>query len=193
MQLTDTTRARIAEMLAEGATNAAIAAELGIGKDTAARHRARLGYGPASQPRRDRSPLTLEQKWEQYTRTVEGGHVEWTGRRRADTGTMVFTHHQREHTARSVAFLIRNGRPARGQVTAECDAAEWCVSPAHVEDTPSRTKLREALAIVQGTASPLTECTRGHDVATHRRYDRQGRPYCATCHAEAALARKAAA
>ncbi|MFJ3867879.1 hypothetical protein [Streptomyces nigra] len=192
MQLTTATLDRLAALLAEGATNKAIAAELGIGKDTAARYRARLGYGPAPQPRR-RSPLTLERKWEQYARPVEGGHVEWTGRHRADTGTMVFTHHAREHTARSVAFLIGKGRPPRGQVTAECDAAEWCVAPAHVEDTPGRTKLREALAIVQGTASTLTECTRGHDATTHRRYDRAGRAYCGTCHAETAAARKAAA
>ncbi|MFF0894709.1 hypothetical protein [Streptomyces sp. NPDC003278] len=184
---------RLAALFRKGATNAEAARALGIHKTTAGVWRRRLGIAPApKRPAANRSPLTLEQKWEQYARPVAGGHFEWIGRHRADTGTRVFTHREREHTARSVAFLIGNGRPPRGQVTAECEAAEWCVSPAHVEDTPGRTRLREALAIVRGTASTLTECGRGHD-SSHRRYDRNGRPYCGTCHAEAAATRKAVA
>ncbi|MEH0470854.1 hypothetical protein QA943_18700 [Streptomyces sp. B21-097] len=184
---------RLAELFHQGATNAAAARALGISKTTAGDWRRRLDIAPApQQPAANRSPLTLEQKWAQHARPVEGGHFQWTGRHRADTGTRVFTHHAREYTARATAFVIGNGRPPRGKVTAECDAPEWCVSPAHVEDTPGRTKLREALAIVQGTASPLTECTRGHAAADHRRYDRDGRPYCGACHA-ITDARKAAA
>ncbi|MCX5362909.1 hypothetical protein OG864_29865 [Streptomyces sp. NBC_00124] len=180
-------------MFTDGATNRAVAAELGIGKDTAARYRDRLGFGPARKhPHPTRTPLTLEQKWATYTRPVEGGHLEWTGRHRTDTKTMVFTHLSREYTARSVAFRVATGRTAEGKVTAECDHPE-CVAPEHVADEPARTRLRAQYAAVIGITSHLTECTRGHDVATHRRYDRAGRAYCGTCHAEAAATRKAAA
>ncbi|MFB7461686.1 hypothetical protein, partial [Streptomyces sp. NPDC056188] len=151
--------------------------------------RRRLRMPPApKQPHVNRSTLTVEQKWRTYARPAEGGHMEWTGRRRGDTGTMVFTHHSREHTARSIAYRIRTGRDPEGRVTAECDYP-GCVAPACVEDDPGRTRSRGQLAAVLGTASPLTECNRGHATTDHRRYDRDGRPYCRACH----LDRQAAA
>lgn len=193
MPLPPDTVDRIAALLAQGATNRAIAAELGIDKDTAARYRTHLRFGPApKRPHPTRSTLTVEEKWATFTRPVEGGHVEWTGRRRTDSGTMVFTHHSREYTARSIAFRVRTGRAAVGTVTAECEHPE-CVAPEHVEDEPGRVRSRAQYAAVIGIRSDLTECTRGHDTAEHRRYDRDGRPYCGTCHAERASIRKAAA
>ncbi|MFJ7337850.1 hypothetical protein ACIQUU_31955 [Streptomyces sp. NPDC101116] len=182
MQLSPATVDRLAELFAAGASNKAARRELGIDVSTAARYRTKLGFGAAPQPAPNRSPLTLEQKWRTFARPVEGGHMQWTGRRRAGRPP-AFTHHGREHTARTVAFRIATGRTPDGYVTAECDAPEWCVAPEHVADEPTRTKLRAALAVVIGVESQLTECTRGHDAATHRRYDRDGRPYCGTCHA----------
>ncbi|MFF4751798.1 hypothetical protein [Streptomyces sp. NPDC001270] len=183
---------RLATMLRDGSTNIDAARMLGIDKQTAARYRASLGIGPApKRPAPNRSTLTIEQKFMTYTRPVEGGHLEWTGRRTKQNGTPVFTHHERQHTARSIAFRAAHRRDPEGYVTAECDQPEWCVAPEHVEDEPGRTRLRAQLAAVVGTATNLAECNRGHDTATHRRYDRNGHPYCGTCHQEAKRARQA--
>ncbi|MFJ2017218.1 hypothetical protein [Streptomyces nodosus] len=104
----------------------------------------------------------------------------------------MFTHQGTYYRARAVAFELRTGRAPVGYVKAECDYPE-CVAPQCVEDEPGRNRARAQLAAVVGTATDLVECTRGHDTATHRRYDRDGRPYCGTCHAEAARTRQAAA
>ncbi|MFD8611043.1 hypothetical protein [Streptomyces sp. NPDC059631] len=183
---------RLAELFAQGATNIAAARELGIGKDTAARYRTTLGLPPApKRPAPNRSTLTIEQKATALMQPIDGGHMKWTGRRRNDTGTMVMTHHGREYTARRIAFLVRTGREPEGTVTAECDHP-GCVAPACVEDEPGRTRARGQLAAVLGLATPLTECSRGHATADHRRYDRDGHPYCGACRA-LTDARKAAA
>ncbi|CAL9530517.1 hypothetical protein [Streptomyces sp. enrichment culture] len=183
MPLDHTTVQALAALFAAGGTNRAAHRQLGISVDTAARYRARLGYGPAPQPTpATRDTRTLAEKWATFTRPTAGGHMEWTGRRRPTCGTMEFTHHGRQYAARRVAFEIRTGRAPEGVVTAECDYPE-CVAPQCVEDEPGRTRLRAALAAVRGTESPLTECTRGHDAATHRRYDRNGTPYCGACRA----------
>lgn len=187
MLLDTTTRARLAAMMRDGATNRAVADALGIGKDTAARHRAALGLPPAPPPVR-RSPLTIEQKFTARTRPV-GGHLAWAGRVR--DGMPVLTHHERAYTARPIAFRIRTGRDPIGYVTAECDYP-GCVAPQCVEDEPGRIRHRAALAEILGRRSTLTECTRGHDTAEHRRYDRTGRAYCGTCHTLTKQARTAA-
>ncbi|MCZ9350752.1 hypothetical protein NGM36_13240 [Streptomyces mutabilis] len=193
MQLAPATVQALADLFAQGATNKAAARALGIDKDTAARYRARLGFGPAKQPTpANRSTLTLAEKWQTFVRSVEGGHMEWTGRRRSNGGTMVFTHHSREYGARVVAFQIRTGRRPVGRVTAECDRP-GCVAPQCVEDDPGRTHSRGQYAAVIGLATPLTECTNGHPTAEHRRFNRDGSPYCAACHAAADARRKAAA
>ncbi|MFD7994516.1 hypothetical protein [Streptomyces mexicanus] len=183
---------RLADLYRAGTTDAEAARIVGISKTTAGAWRRRLDIGPApKQPSPLRSPLTLTEKWHTLARTVEGGHAEWTGRHRADTGTRVLTHHGREHTARSVAFRIANGRDPIGYVRAECDAPEWCVAPDHMADEPARTTIRAQLAAVHGRAQPRPYCDRGHAAAEHVRYDREGRAYCATCHAERTTARKA--
>jgi hypothetical protein len=191
MPLNEATVARLADLFREGATNRAAALALGIGKDTAARYRAALGIGPA--PKRlaaNRSVLSVEQKFMTYTRAVEGGHLEWRGRHHKAHGTPVFTHREQTYTARSVAFRIAHGRAPEGYVTVECGNPE-CVAPAHVDDEPGRTRARAQFAAVLGIATALVECSRGHDATTHRRYDRAGRAYCGTCHADAKRARLA--
>jgi hypothetical protein len=192
MPLSSATVDRLAAMFREGATNNDAVRALGIDKQTAARYRTALGIGPApKRPAPNRSPLTIEQKFMTHTRPVEGGHLEWTGRRTRSNGTPMFTHHERTYTARSIAFRVATGRAPEGYVTAECENPE-CVAPSHVEDEPGRTHARAQLAAVIGTATLLTECGRGHDTATHRRYTPGGAPYCGTCHAEAKRARLAA-
>jgi hypothetical protein len=191
MPLNAATVDRLADLFHQGATNRAAALALGINKETAARYRASLGIGPApKRPAPNRSTLTVEEKFATYTRPVEGGHLEWAGRHHSANGTPVFTHREQTYTARSIAFRVASGRAPEGYVTAECENPE-CVAPAHVEDEPGRTRVRAQLAAVLGIATTLTECTRGHDTATHRRYDREGRAYCGTCHADAKRARLA--
>jgi hypothetical protein len=183
---------RLAALLREGATNKAASLALGIDKTTAARYRATLEIGPApKRPSPARSPLTVEEKFLTYTQPIEGGHMKWTGRRTKVNGTPTFTHHERTYTARSISFRAATGRAPDGYVTAECDY-EDCVAPGHMEDEPGRTRIRAQLAAVLGTATPLAECNRGHDTATHRRYTPGGAPYCGTCHTEAKRARLAA-
>jgi hypothetical protein len=193
MPLDPNTLDRLAAMLRGGATNREAVLALGIDKQTAARYRAALGIGPApKQPAPNRSTLTLAEKFATFTRPIEGGHLEWTGNRKRQTNTPVFTHRERLYTARSVAFRIGKGRDPQGYVTAECDYP-GCVAPQCVEDEPGRTAVRDSLAKVIGTATNLAECGRGHATAEHRRYDRGGNPYCGTCHADAKRARQAAA
>ncbi|MEV6536949.1 hypothetical protein AB0M86_46640 [Streptomyces sp. NPDC051639] len=192
MPLDSGTVDRLADLFREGATNRAAALTLGIDRQTAGRYRDTLGFGPApKRPAYNRSSLTIEQKFITHTQPVEGGHLEWTGRRTRSNGTPMFTHRERSYTARSIAFRIATGRAPDGYVTAECDNPE-CVAPAHVEDEPGRTRIRAQLAAVLGIATALTECGRGHNTATHRRYDRDGHAYCGTCHADAKRARLAA-
>jgi hypothetical protein len=191
MPLPATTVDRLADLFRHGASNRAAALALGISKDTAARYRAALEIGPApKRPAANRSTLTVEEKFATYTRPVEGGHLEWTGRHHKANGTPVFTHREQTYTARSIAFRIATGRAPEGYVTPECENPE-CVAPAHVADEPGRTRARAQFAAVLGIATTLVECSRGHDTATHRRYDRAGRAYCGTCHADAKRARAA--
>ncbi|MFI6860155.1 hypothetical protein ACIBKZ_09615 [Streptomyces sp. NPDC050421] len=191
--LTADTLTRIADLLAAGATNAAIARELGLDKATPARYRRLLGIGPAPvPPAPNRTNLTIAEAWERYTQPRAGGHREWTGRRATGSRTPVFTYRERTYTARKTAFQIAAGREPNGYVTVECDYAD-CVEPAHLADLPARTRVRAQLAAVLGRVSQLTECTRGHAVAEHRRYLPNGSPYCGTCQDEAHHARKAAA
>ncbi|MFK0069723.1 hypothetical protein [Streptomyces sp. NPDC091046] len=194
MPLDPKTVDHLAELFAQGATNRAVSQTAGVDRNTAARYRAQLGFGPApKRPAPNRSTLTVEQKVLTLMRPAEGGHMEWTGRRTKSNGTPVFTHHERTYTARSVAFRAHTGRAPVGYVTAECDQPEWCVAPAHLEDEPGRTRARAALAVITGRATSLVECSRGHATAEHRRYLPDGTPYCGACHAEGKRARRAAA
>lgn len=187
MPLAPATVDRLAAMMRAGATNRAVALALGISKDTAGRYRTALGLPPA--PVERRSPIPIEQKFRDRTRPVPGTpHLAWTGRTR--DGVPVITHHGASVTARPIAFRIRTGRAPVGYVTVECDYP-GCVAPDCVEDEPGRIHHRAALAEIQGRRSTLTECSRGHDTATHRRYDRTGRAYCGKCHTLAKQAREA--
>lgn len=52
---------------------------------------------------------------------------------------------------------------------------------ASVEDDTTRTRNRAAYASLLGVESPTEKCQRGHAAAEHRRYRRDGRPYCMPC------------
>ncbi|WP_329622955.1 hypothetical protein OG357_23100 [Streptomyces sp. NBC_01255] len=179
-------------MLRSGAANHTIARELGLDKATPARYRAALGMAPVPRSAPNRCTLTLDEKFRQFVRVVDGGHMEWVGRHTKSSGTPVFSFAGRTVTARTVAFQLARGGAPEGYVTTECDH-EGCVAPEHVEDEPGRNRLRAQLAALTGQESTRTACVRGHAAAEHRRYLPNGSPYCGTCQDMAKAAGRAAA
>jgi hypothetical protein len=148
--ITDATRSRLIEMLEQGATNRAAAAELGLDKSTPARYRRLLRIGPATlPPPKNRSPLTIEQKWARYTRPADGRHIEWHGTYNT-AGIPTFSYRGRPTSARAVAFRIRTGRAPVGYVKTECDHP-GCVAPHCVDDRPGRENTARLLAELGGT------------------------------------------
>ncbi|MFJ6841406.1 hypothetical protein ACIQRE_01915 [Streptomyces griseoluteus] len=128
-------------------------------------------------------PLTLEQKWSTLTQPLDDGHLEWRGEKVGPSQSPVMRYKGRSYSPTKVAFTIRHGRPPEGQVKAECGMRQ-CVAPAHVEDEPGRTRLREQLRLLQGGRERKSHCVDGHDLAVHGRYQPNGRAYCARCKAD---------
>lgn len=168
----------ITALLREGLSNTAIARELRCDRHAVAPIRKALGL-----PDVPRQPLTLEQKWETFTRPLTDGHVEWTGEHRRPSGTPVVRYREETHTAARVAFRIRHGREASGYTYADC-GLKHCVAPGHVEDEPMRTRTREQLRYLGGGPEHKTHCVRGHDLAIHVRYEPDGVAYCSACKAD---------
>ncbi|MFS0695094.1 hypothetical protein [Streptomyces nitrosporeus] len=191
--LNDTTRNRLIQLLEAGSTNRDIARTLGLNKATPARYRRLLGIAPAAiPPPRNRSELTLAEKWRTLVREDVNGHMTWTGRTAHGTITPVMTHRSKTYTARSVAYEIRSGRTPVGYVKPNCGRAD-CIAPDHLDDEQDRIRDRAELGRMLGRQSHITECTRGHAVAEHRRYLPDGSGYCGTCHDLNKRARRAAA
>jgi hypothetical protein len=166
---------QIRELLHKGLSNEAIARQLRVDRGAVRRIRGLVGV-----PSPDRQPLSLEEKWRDRTREVEGGHLEWTGERAGPSRTPVMRYRDKTHTAAVIAFRQRTGRDPVGQVKAECDLPQ-CVEPAHVEDEPGRTRLREQLRLLLGMGERPKACRRGHDQAEHGRLLPGGVAYCHLC------------
>jgi hypothetical protein len=174
-------RAKIAEALRANPnlSNAAIARQLRADRHLVGDIRRALGL-----PRAPLQPLTLEEKWEKYTRPVDGGHLEWTGERQRTSGTPVMRYREQIHTAARIAFRIRYGRDPQGHTFADC-GMRHCVAPDHVQDEPGRIRLREQLRYLTGKKARPGKCRHGHDQAVHGRYETDGRSYCEACKASA--------
>ncbi|MFJ2717451.1 hypothetical protein [Streptomyces sp. NPDC087437] len=167
----------ILQLLEEGRSTAAVARELRA--DRAAVRRIR---NEANLPVPAPQPLTLQEKWEERTRHLDGGHLQWTGEHSHGSSTPVLRHRGKTYTAAGVAFRQRTGRDPVGPVKAECDIPR-CVAPDHVEDEPGRQRLREQLRYLRGMGKRRPFCANGHDQEKHGRYERDGRSYCKTCKA----------
>jgi hypothetical protein len=166
---------QITALLREGLSNTAIARELRCDRHAVSPIRKALGL-----PDIPRQPLTLEQKWETFTRPLPGGHVEWTGERQKTSGTPIVRYREQAYTAARVAFRISTGREPSGYTYADC-GLKHCVAPGHVEDEPMRTRNREQLRYLGGGPEHKTHCVRGHDLAIHVRYEPDGIAYCSAC------------
>jgi len=168
--------AQIRELIAQGLSNAKVAQETGADRSAVRRIRGEMGVAlPPAQP------LSLEEKWQERTRPVEGGHLEWTGERANTSRTPVMRYRGKTFTAAAIAFRRRTGRDPVGQVKAECDMRQ-CVAPEHVEDEPGRTRLREQLRLLLGMGERPAVCRRGHDQSEHGRLQGDGVAYCQLCH-----------
>lgn len=129
--------------------------------------------------RRGRSPAaTVEDLFRARTAAGADGHLRWTGYITAH-GVPAVRWGGRLWTARRIAYRIRTGRDPVGYCLPECGERD-CVAPAHIDDAPTRTRDRAALAAITGVQSPADTCRRGHGLG-HRRYRPDGRPYCRAC------------
>ncbi|WP_329219188.1 hypothetical protein [Streptomyces microflavus] len=186
------TRARIIELLERGATDRNIARIVGVDRKTPARFRRDLKVPAAPRkPPPSTTVVTVEERWRAYASTADGqGHVTWTGRL-AGGATPVMSYRSRTVTARSVAYRMHTGRDPVGYVKPDC-GQQNCVAPEHQEDEQDRVRERAILGDLLGRRSTITACTRGHAVATHRKYLADGSGYCGTCHQKNKRARRAA-
>ncbi|WP_327403864.1 hypothetical protein OG194_29785 [Streptomyces sp. NBC_01288] len=185
--------AQIRQLINEGLSSAAVARQ--VGADRAAVRRIRAEMGVPSPPLQ---PLTLDEKWEERTRPVEGGHLEWTGERGTVSGTPLLRYREQTYTAAAVAFRRRTGTDPVGQVKADCGLHQ-CVAPDHVEDEPGRLAKREEIRRLKGFGDRPDVCPGGHDQGVHGRLEGDGRAYCEACkrdarkHPEAKRAARASA
>lgn len=180
------TRADIIAMLRDGHSNSRIARELRCDKGRVRRIRVELdlpAYVPAARTR------TIEEKWAQHTRPLDGGHLEWTGERHAVFGTPILRYRGKSYSPAAIAFRIRHGRDADGYAIADC-GRKHCIDPDHVEDEAGRRRNREQLRYLTGGSERKPFCIRGHDQAVHGAYEADGRAYCRECKR---LAKQAAA
>ena len=183
--------ARLLELAATGCTTQEIARELHMDRRSVRQIRNDAGLPADLKP--ERQPLTLEQKWATFTRSVDGAHLEWTGSRVTNPArTPILRYRGRVYSAAGVAFKIRTGRDAVGQAFAECGQHQ-CVAPEHVDDTTTRVRDRDALRIVLGMPLAPAVCSHGHGQAVNGRREPDGTAYCAACKQEQRAARFTAA
>ncbi|MDG4535279.1 hypothetical protein [Streptomyces sp. AV19] len=168
------TEEEIIHLLRAGLSNTAISRQLRCDRHRVSAIRHRLGI-----PEVRRQPLTLEELWAARVRPAGGGHLEWTGQR-ASGGTPILRRWPKTYSAAGIAFRIKHGRDGTGHVRAEC-GHRHCVAPDHVDDTITRTRLREQLWYLTGGVERPAQCQHGHDQSEHGRYGTGGRPYCNAC------------
>lgn len=165
----------ITALLRDGLSNTAIGQQLHCDRHAVAAIRKTLDL-----PNVVQQPLSLEQKWVTFARQLPGGHVEWTGERGTSSGTPLLRYKEESYTAARVAFRIGYGREPIGYAFADC-GVQHCVAPGHVEDEPMRNRTREQLRYLGGGPEHKTQCSHGHDLFVHVRYEPDGVAYCSAC------------
>lgn len=172
-----TIRTDVADLLHQGLSDRAISLRLHCDAKGVARARATLGLPKAKSGYRAAASVT--DLFHARTEPLDGGHLRWTGST-STAGLASVRYAGRQHTALRIAFRIQHGREPVGHCSTEC-GQPGCVAPAHVDDDTTRTRTRAVYASLIGTESPAETCRRGHAAAEHRRYRRDGRPYCQPC------------
>lgn len=173
--------ARVVELAAAGATTLSIATGLHMDRRSVRQIRNAAGY-PAN-PKPGTTTRTVEQKWADLARLVDGGHLEWSGQIAKRSGTPIMMFREESYSPAALAFRHAHGRDPEGPVFAECGFPH-CISPAHVDDTTTRMRDRDALRRVVGMPRPPKVCAHGHDQAIEGRRETDGRSYCEACKRE---------
>lgn len=173
-------RPDVEAMLRNGLSSTEIHRETGVPRTTIVRHRTSLGLTSSLPPGR-RVP-SLRVAFESRTQPAPGDHLVWTGSL-ISNGVPGFSHGGRQMSAYRVAFFLHADRWPDGQVRPGCEMAR-CVAPEHVEDAPTRFRIRAQYAALTGQRAVKDRCKRGHLMAEHARYKPSGRRYCATCVSE---------
>jgi hypothetical protein len=171
------TRTDIITLLQEGHSNTRISRELHCDKTRVARIRTELGlptFTPTEQAR------TIQEKWTQHTRPLDGGHLEWTGERATRSGTPVMRYKEQYYSPAAVAFETKHDRQPEGYVRAECGRPH-CVAPDHVNDEAGRRQARQAIRAQRGLGDAPAVCGAGHDQTVHGKYGTDGVAYCGLC------------
>lgn len=171
------TRTDIIAMLREGHSNSRIARELRVDKHRVRRIREDLGLPTFVRTEQTR---TIEEKWALFTRSLEDGHLLWTGTRGTSAGTPVLSYKENLYTAASIAFTIQHGREPHGYVLPDC-GMKHCVAPGHVDDEAGRTAKRAELRRAAGWQDRPETCGQGHDQSQHGRLEASGVAYCQAC------------
>jgi hypothetical protein len=169
------TREQIVELLGQGLSNTVIAKQLRCDRHRVGDIRRELAL-----PNTKQQPLTLHEKWQANTRTIENNHLEWTGERQSTSGTPVLRYWPKSYSPAAIAFEIKHGRKPEGYAYAEC-GLKHCVAPDHVNDEADRSRAREQLRALAGGVARPERCRHGHDQAQHGRYELNGRAYCTEC------------
>lgn len=120
----------------------------------------------AAKVQRTRQALTLQQVFDDSTRSLPRGHLAWAGKAQTRLHGEVFTPKQ-------VCFIVDRGHPPVGRVLAECGQDE-CVLPEHLSDSAERTRcgtlggFRKHLA---DETEVCRHCRRAKEAADNRRSD----------------------
>ncbi|WP_371793873.1 hypothetical protein OIE91_11450 [Streptomyces albidoflavus] len=165
--------AEITALLAH-ATNTAIGHQLGVDRATVARIRQETGTTYRKPKYR-----SVEEKWADHVRLVDGGHLEWLGER-SSTGTPAMRYQDQWVAPSAVAFRWGKGRDPVDQVRAEC-GVRHCQAPDHVDDDLGRQRTREQLRYLTGRGPRPERCRHGHPQADYGRYTPTGVAYCNKC------------
>ncbi|MDX3294651.1 hypothetical protein PV569_13135 [Streptomyces scabiei] len=173
-------RADIVTLLREGLSNLAIARLLQCDKGRVSRIRGESGLPPFVPAERTR---TAEDKWREFARPVDGGHMEWTGERVGPAGSPVMRYKEASYSPTAIAFQMRHGRPPKGYAIADC-GRDRCVAPDHVDDEAGRLAKREEIRRARGNGDRPGTCLYGHDQTEHGRLQGDGTPYCEACKRE---------
>jgi hypothetical protein len=166
---------RITEMIEQGRSDHRISDLLRVNRKYIANVRAELGADPYSRTRSVAAQLAA------YSSTPDpNGHVWWTGSV-STSGSPRIRIGGKEVPAMHSVFELRTGRPAVGQVRADC-GLKHCVAPSHIMDDVERRRVRLQTRALLGYPDHWQTCP-----ACEASWDEEGRVeeklslYCRRC------------
>ena len=143
---------QVCELARDGWTNKDIAAHLHMDRHDVGRIRR-----DNKLPTAPKQPLTIEQKWQQRTREIPGGHLQWTGEH-TTAGAPVMQYGNTKHGAARLAYRFLHGADPHGYAKATCDYPH-CVAPAHLKDTGANRPARETRVRYESPEAKLAALT----------------------------------